>query len=178
MSRLLSRLTDPATVAQSTKSIAQARTLRREEQLNLLIVRCASEWFAIPASAVLHVTGVSKVHSLPHRSASGFRGLTAISGAVVPVVDLVTLLGLAAATESLARNARMVTVGDSQAPCAFEADDVPGVYAVAQSAMQPLPLTVLSAPKRVSSGLVPTPHGSASLVDPERLFAEFRSVLA
>lgn len=178
MSRLLDRAASSAGVAQSTKAIAQPRSLRREAQLNVLIVRCANEWFAIPAAGVLQVTRVSKVHTLPHRTATGFRGLTAISGAIVPVIDLVALLGLAAASDSLPRNARMVAVGDSQASWAFEADDVPGVYAIAQTAMQPLPLTVLSAPRRISSGLLLTPHGTASLVDPDRLFTEFRSALA
>lgn len=178
MSRLLSRPTNPATVAQSTKAVAQPRSLRREAQLNVLIVRCANEWFAIPAAAVVHVTRVSKVHTLPHRTATGFRGLAALSGAIVPVIDLAALLGLLPVSESLASNSRMVAVGDSHSPLVFEADDVPGVYAIAQSAVQPLPLTVDSAPRRISSGLILTPHGSASLIDPERLFAEFRSALA
>ncbi len=178
MSRLLGRPTNPMTVAQSTKAIAPARSLRREAQFNVLIVRCANEWFALPAASVVHVSRVTKVHALPHRTSVGFRGLTALSGAVVPVIDLIALLGLRLGDESLARNARMVTVGDAHAPFAFEADDVPGVYAIAHSALQSLPLTVESAPKRISSGLLMTPHGTASLIDPERLFAEFRSALA
>lgn len=177
MSRLLSRPALAATVAAATKASAQPRNLRREAQSNLLLVRCATEWFALPADCVVHVSRVAKVHMLPHRTKLGFRGMTALSGAIVPVIDLAALLGLAPTDPARARNARMVTVGTAQAPFAFEADEVPGVYAIARSAIQPLPVTVESAPGRISAGIVTTPHGSASLVDSERLFAEFRRVL-
>ncbi|MSR44528.1 MAG: chemotaxis protein CheW [Phycisphaerales bacterium] len=177
ISRLLNRPVNSATVAQSTKESAQPRNLRREQLNNLLVVRCAAEWFAIPAECVVHVSRVSKVHMVPHRSALGFRGVTPLSGAVIPVVDLTALLGLTQPNQALPRNARMVTVGTAQAPWAFEADEVPGVYALPQSAIKPLPMVVEAAPRRVSSGLVHTPHGMASVIDPQRLFAMFARVL-
>ncbi len=178
MSRLLNRDPDPTTVAQATKAIALPRSSRREIQLNVLLVRCASEWFALPASCVVRVTRVTAVHALPHRTAHGFRGLTALSGAVVPVVDLVALLRLLPAGEQLTRTPRTVAIGDAASPWAFEADEVPGVFAIAHSAISPLPVTVASAPSRISKGLVLTPHGSASLIDPERLFSELTQLLA
>ena len=91
MTRLLDRPNRPATIAESTKASAESRVLRREPQFNLLIFRCGAEWFAVPADFVVHVSKVTTVHTLPHRTNSSFRGLTALSGAVIPVIDFVGL---------------------------------------------------------------------------------------
>ena len=178
MARLLDRPATALSIAEATKASAPPRLQRREAQKNLLIVRCASEWFAIPADAVVHVSAVAKIHALPHRSKKGFRGLTAIAGAIVPVIDLPGLLDLAPAEPSQRRAPRMVQVGEVRASWAFEADDVPGVYALPASAVKALPLTVQHSPNRISCGLVTTTHGPASLVDPVRMADEFMKAIS
>ncbi len=177
MTRLLDRPAVPLTIAEATKSASAARAHRREEQQNLLVVRCGREWFAFPAASVIHVSKSTAVHALPHRSRRGFRGLTAIAGAIVPAIDLHALLDLPEAEPTRARNPRMVQVGEAHASWAFEADEVPGVYAVPALVVKALPLTVEYAPNRISCGLVATPHGSASLIDPARMIAEFTKAL-
>lgn len=177
MSRLLDRPNRPATIAESTKASAESRVLRREPQFNLLVFRCGAEWFAIPAEFIVHVSKVTTVHMLPHRTNNSFRGLTALSGAVVPVFDFIGLLGVPPAPETLLRKPRMLTVGNAIDSWAFVADDVPGVYAMPRNAVKPLPLTVEQSPRRISSGLISTVQGSTSLVDPERLMREFKDAL-
>ncbi|MEY4787388.1 MAG: hypothetical protein RL692_1282 [Planctomycetota bacterium] len=177
MSRLLDRPNRPATIAESTKASAESRVLRREPQFNLLVFRCGAEWFAIPAEYVVHVSKVTNVHTLPHRTNNSFRGLTALSGAVIPVFDFIGLLGVPPAAENILRKPRMLTVGTAQESWAFEADDVPGVYAMPRNAVKPLPLTVEQSPRRISSGLLSTVQGSTSLIDPERLINEFRNAI-
>ncbi|MDA0214593.1 MAG: chemotaxis protein CheW [Planctomycetota bacterium] len=177
MTRLLDRPNRPATIAESTKASAESRVLRREPQFNLLIFRCGAEWFAVPADFVVHVSKVTTVHTLPHRTNSSFRGLTALSGAVIPVIDFVGLLGIPPAPENMLRKPRMVTVGTAQESWAFEAEDVPGVYAIPRNAVKPLPLTVEQAPRRISSGLITTVQGSTTLVDADRLIREFKNAL-
>lgn len=177
MMRLLDRPNLPATIAEATKASAESRVLRREPQYNLLLIRCGAEWFAIPAECVVHVSRVTTVHTLPHRTNSSFRGLTALSGAVVPVIDFLGLLRVPVAPSTLTRKPRMVTVGTTQESWAFEADDVPGVYAMPRTAVKALPLTVEHASKRISSGLLATTHGLASLVDPVRLLDEFKNAI-
>jgi hypothetical protein len=68
-------------------------------------------------------------------------------------------------------------VGTAEESWAFEADDVPGVYAMPRNAVKPLPLTVEQSPRRISSGLLSTVQGSTSLVDPERLINEFKNAI-
>lgn len=177
MSRLLDRPALAATIAQATKSAAQARSLQREPQENLLMLRCQCEWFGIPAEAVVHVCPVTSVHAIPHRTVRGLRGLTVISGAIVPAFDLAALLGIAVSPAAPTSKPRMVTIGSADEPWAFEADEVPGVFMVAKSAIKPLPVTVEQSPRRVSCGLVATTHGTATLIDTQRLLAEFRGVL-
>ncbi len=175
MARLLDRPNSPATVADATKGSAQSRVLRREPQQNLLLARCGTEWFAFPAECVAQVARVTKVHALPHRTNNSFRGLTASSGAVVPVVDFHALLGIPRAASPEKHNPRMVILATASESWAFEADDVPGVYSMPRTAVKPLPLTVEQAPNRVTSGLLATTHGPASLIDPVRLLAEFKN---
>jgi len=179
MARLLDRPNMPATVAEATKASAESRILRREPQINLLLFRCGSEWFAMPAECVVHVSRVTKVHALPHRTNHAFRGLTASSGAVVPVIDLLGMLAIEAAPATATSKPRMVIVAAAkeQESWAFEADAVPGVYAMPRTAVKPLPLTVEQAPRRVTSGLLTTTHGPASLIDPVRLLSEFKNAI-
>ena len=169
MARLLDRPNLPTTVAEATKASAESRVLRREPQYNLLLFRCGSEWFAMPAEQVVHVSRVTNVHALPHRTNHAFRGLTASSGAVVPVIDFLGMLDLPLANNSLVSKPRMVTVGTVAESWAFEVDEVPGVYAMPRASVKPLPLTVEQAPRRISSGLLVTTHGPACLIDPVRL---------
>ncbi len=177
MKRLLDRPNAPTTIAEATKGNAESRILRREPQHNLLLMRCGSEWFAIPAECVVQVSRVTKVHALPHKTNRSFRGLTASSGAIVPVIDLLGLLGIPPAAASVERKPRMVIVGSDIEPWGFEADEVPGVFAMPRAAVKPLPLTVEQAPKRVTSGLLSTTHGPASLIDPVRLVGEFKNAI-
>ncbi|MSR28487.1 MAG: chemotaxis protein CheW [Phycisphaerales bacterium] len=177
MARLLDRPAQPSHIAEATKTSAQPRASRREAQRNLLIVRCGTEWFALDAADVVHVSKVTRVHPLPHRTTKAFRGLTAISGEIVPVIDLTGLLGLTRALPTVARNPRMVQVGQRHASWAFEADEVPGVYALPAAAVRPLPLTVEQTPERITCGIVTSTHGPASLIDSVRMTEAFTKAM-
>lgn len=184
ISRLLDRPSVPAMVATDTKAAAEGRVLRREPQVNLLLFRCGGEWFGVPADAVVHVSRATPVHAIPHRSGDALRGITAISGAIVVVFDLCALLGIppspqgvASATQGDTGKSRMISIGTSTEQWAFQADEVPGVFVVAKTAIKPLPVTVEQSPRRISSGLVATTHGPTTLVDSERLLAEFKEAI-
>lgn len=173
MTRLLDRPATPVAIAEATKSSSQPRTLRREAQRHVLLVRCGAEWFALNAADVVHVCSVRRVHALPHRTTPAFRGVATIAGAVIPVVNIKAILGLAEAPTTLARSPRMVQVGTSAASFAFEADEVPGVLSILLSSVRELPMTVEKAPRRIGTGLVTTTHGSVTLVDSALMLAEF-----
>lgn len=173
MTRLLDRPAVPSLVAEATRASAQPRSLSREALQQVLLARCGAEWFAIPAAEVVRVSPVPRVHPLPHRRTESFRGVAALAGAIVPVIDLSALLGCARVPEGTVRRARMVQVGRADRSIAFEADEVPGVHSILSSSVRDLPVTVTVSTRRIGCGLVPTTHGIATLVDPARMHAEF-----
>ena len=169
LTNLLDRPVSDETLAEHAREAARPRAVQREDSRILLAVRIGAEWLALPAEWVIHVGPAVAVHRVPHRSRPGFRGLANVDGRIVPVIDLGRVLGIDAATGSDPRSARVVLLGDADAPWACMVDAAPGMAAVPVGEDEAPPITVSEAPDSITAGLVQTEWGRASRVDVGRL---------
>ena len=169
LTNLLDRPVSDETLAEHAREAARPREVRREDSRILLAVRIGAEWLALPAERVIHVGPAVPVHRVPHRSRPGFRGLSNVDGRIVPVIDLGRVLGIDAATGSDPTSARVVLIGDADAPWACMVDAAPGMAAVPAGEDEAPPITVSEAPDSITVGLVQTEWGRASRVDVGRL---------
>lgn len=133
---------------------------------SLLFFRHAGIEMAIAASAIAAVDVVGFTHRVPHRQNDVFRGLAAIEGDLVPLVNLARLLAMPTAAVEEDRVPRLVVMEASASGGRWGmiVDMVHGVEMCDPETWQP----------SIEEGscvqnLVPSEHGNATLLDPDEL---------
>ena len=161
---------------------------------SLLVFRLASEWLALPATMLVEVTPVRRIHSVPHRAGTPLAGLVNIRGELQLCLSLHALLGLpggprpppaagAAGPDTDSDAVPRLLVVERTGPRAAErwvlgADEVAGVQRVPRSVLRPVPATVGQAAARCSIALFAWRDRDVAVLDEERLFAALRQVVA
>ncbi|MFM7137345.1 MAG: chemotaxis protein CheW [Planctomycetota bacterium] len=164
---------------------------------SLLVFRLASEWLALPATMLVEVTPVRRIHAVPHRAGTPLAGLVNIRGELQLCLSFHALLGLPGGPRppAAAGNAaptgpdaeaeavpRLLVVERSGGRAAerwvLGADEVAGVQRVPRSALRPVPATVGQAAARCSTALFAWRDRDVAVLDEERLFATFRQAVA
>jgi chemotaxis-related protein WspD len=167
------------------------------DSASLLVYRLASEWLALPATMLVEVTPVRRIHTVPHRTGTPLAGLVNIRGELQLCLSLHALLGLPGGPrpplaagvaappgpDGEADAVPRLLVVERSGPRAAErgvlgVDEVAGVQRVPRSALRPGPATVGQAAARCSAALFGWRDRDVAVLDEERLFAAFRQAVA
>jgi chemotaxis-related protein WspD len=163
------------------------------EATSLLVFRVDKEWLALPATVLVEVTPVRRIHAVPHRRGTPLAGLVNIRGELRLCLSLHAVLGLPGGPQS-GPPAGSGNLGDDQAvprllviePPGQRAadrwvvgvDDVAGVQRVPRSALRPVPATVSQAAARCSTALFRWRDRDVAVLDEERLGDALRQAVA
>jgi len=167
------------------------------DSASLLVFRLDGEWLALPATTLVEVTPVRRIHTVPHRAGTPLAGLVNIRGELQLCLSLHALLGLPGGPRPpVASGAAGLPGTDAEAdavprllvveqPGARAAerwvlgvDEVAGVQRVPRSTLRPVPATVGQAAARCSAALFAWRDHDVAVLDEERLFAALRQAVA
>lgn len=159
---------DAQTLQAQSEAFARPIDAQRRQDVHVVLARIGSSWIAFPAARVLRVTEAVAPHRVPHRRHRALRGLANIDGEIAVVIDFASICGFEWSPAGGAK-ARMVVLGERGGAWAFEVDEVPGTFAISTEELSVAPVTVSSPHAGFTTGLVPTEHGPAGLVDVDAL---------
>ncbi len=160
---------------------------------SLLVFRLQREWLALPATMLVEVTPIRRVHSIPHRGGTPLAGIVNIRGRLELCVSLHAVLGLPGGPISTGIDGepargeagvpRLLVVEQQRNRATHRwvlgVDDVAGVQRVPRSSLRKVPSTVGQATAHVSASLFDWQDQSVAVLDEDRLFdALTRAVVA
>ncbi len=131
-----------------TKILSGEKEVDEELSNPVFIFRIGSEWLALPASTVRHISRPSSIHSLPGKSDNILRGLVNIKGSIELCFSLDALIGTDAAqckSQTTLFGQRFVGIGPEETPWVFAADEILDITRYKLSDTGPLPATVANA---------------------------------
>lgn len=108
----------------------------QDEELEFLSFSLGEEAYAIPVKDVREVLRVRTLTSVPNAPAH-ILGVTSLRGAVLPVIELSTRLGLAPTERN--EKTRIVVVGTDEEDVGLVVDRVTGVLRILPEAIKPAP---------------------------------------
>lgn len=171
---VLDRGVADAYVADRTRHFAQPAAPRSLRSQSVVIFRIASEWLALPASAVTEIAPILPVHSLPHRRNGVALGLVNLRGELVVCVSLGYIVGLdpSAAGQSLRRvaYARLLAVRRDGVRAVCPVDEVHGIHRFDPRESRALPTTVARAGEVCSTAILSWQDRSVGVLDDRVVF--------
>lgn len=184
----------PPGYLEAWQTVLEAPDVRPDSDASsLLVFRLEREWLALPATALVEVTPVRRVHSVPHRGGTPLAGIVNIRGRLELCVSLHAVLGLPGGPVSAGKDdepdrsetgvPRLLVVERHHERATERwvvgVDDVAGVQRVPRSSLRKVPSTVGQATSHVSAALFDWQDRSVAVLDEERLFdALTRAVVA
>jgi chemotaxis-related protein WspD len=152
------------------------------EGVSVLIFRIGEEWLALPTAVFEQVTGIQRIHSLPHRRNPAMLGVVSIRGALVICASLVELLGLESSTVSGGSGGaafrRLLVVRFGEQSAVFPVDAVDGVRRFARNAYESVPATVARTARPHTRAVVHWQGRTIGLLDAALLFETLNRSLA
>lgn len=163
------------------------------EATSLLVFRVDKEWLALPATVLVEVTPVRRIHAVPHRRGTPLAGLVNIRGELRLCLSLHAVLGLPGGPRSAvaagagdppeaeAMPRLLVIEPAGQRPgdrWVVGVDDVAGVQRVPRSDLRPVPATVSQAAARCSTALFRWRDQDVAVLDEVRLGDALRQAVA
>jgi chemotaxis-related protein WspD len=149
---------------------------------SLLVFRIGDEWLALPTTVFDQVTGMQRIHSLPHRRNPAMLGVVSIRGALVICASLVELLGLdmgtASGDSSRAVHRRLLVVRSGEQSAVFPVDAVDGVWRFSRVAYESVPATVARTARSHTRAVVRSQGRTIGLLDAGLLFETLSRGLA
>jgi chemotaxis-related protein WspD len=153
---------------------------------SLLVFRIGEEWLALPTTVFEQVTGMQRIHSLPHRRNAAMLGVVSIRGALLICASLVELLGLDPGTVSSgssnssggAAYRRLLVVRSGEQSAVFPVDAVDGVRRFARAAYESVPATVARTARPHTRAVVRWQGRTIGLLDAALLFETLNRSLA
>ncbi len=172
--KLLLNRESPADYQREWQSALQeVEELTRGAVTNCLVFRIGEEWLALPVAVVREATDAGGIHRIPHRNNQVLLGLTNVRGELQLAFSLEKLLGIESAKTSgqsgSRMSKRMLVVGESKRTFVFPVDEVHGVAAFENDAMEEVPVTVNRALSTFTRALAPFENGRVGLLDDDLL---------
>jgi purine-binding chemotaxis protein CheW len=146
-----------------------------EPQVKLVVLTLAGDWFAFPGDKVREVLPDSPVFYLPGCPAS-LEGVINVRGDIETVVDLRAVLGFAPAANRA--GSRILLCRGGGMSSGVRVDTVEEVMDVPQSRIQAPPHTIPDHRKPIVLGILAFGERLVTVLDLERLFADYRAGLA
>jgi purine-binding chemotaxis protein CheW len=145
-----------------------------EPQVKLVVLTLAGDWFAFNGERVREVLCDSPVFALPGCPPS-LEGVINVRGDIDTVIDLRAVLGYPpAATRT---NSRILLCQAASMRSGVRVDAVEEVMDVSQGSIQPPPHTIPEHRKPIVLGIVAFQGHLVTLLDLERIFADYRAGL-
>jgi chemotaxis-related protein WspD len=149
---------------------------------SLLVFRIGDEWLALPTTVFDQVTGMQRIHSLPHRRNPAILGVVSIRGALAICASLTELLGLDAGTAAGDGNRgvrqRLLVMKSGEQSAVFPVDAVDGVRRFSRTAFEAVPATVAHTARPHTHAVVRWQGRTIGLLDAKLLFETLNRSLA
>jgi purine-binding chemotaxis protein CheW len=146
------------------RSFAGAPETTRPEVLDLLLIRCGGQRYALRLSDVAAVHAERRIVAVPSPDAE-LLGLVGLRGSVAPVFDLALALGHPRAGDS-----RWLLELRSPKPCALAFSEL--LKHVRLSGAELAPVASSAATHRLASASAPSPEGPVAVIDLMAVYAE------
>jgi chemotaxis-related protein WspD len=158
-----------------TAQLAQRVQVEEAEWRSVVIFRVASEWLALPTSAVVEVANLLPIHSLPHRTNGVVLGLASIRGELLVCVSLRQVVGaepLAPGGDERRATAyrRLLVIRRETIRVVCPVDEVHGIHRFHPRELQNVPTTVAKATVTYSTGVLPWQGHAVGALDDQLLF--------
>ncbi|MBI5691829.1 MAG: purine-binding chemotaxis protein CheW [Verrucomicrobia bacterium] len=156
---------------------AEAKQEVRHRAHSVVIIRVASEWFALATTVFREVAPLRPVHSLPHRRDRIVTGLVNIRGELLICISLAATLGLTAEA-GRERTARLAVVSREGDRFVFVADEVAGLHRYDDAELSPVPATLAHAQAAYTRGILSWQNRPVGVIDDQLLFYTLNRNLA
>lgn len=163
-----------AYLADRTAHFASPARAADGETRSVVIFRVASEWFALPTSAVVEVANLLPIHSLPHRPNGIVLGLASVRGELLVCVSLGRVVGAEPAAASQERRGtgyrRLLVIRREGVRVVCPVDEVHGIHRFHARELVDVPATVAKAAVTYSTALLPWQGHAVGTLDDQLLF--------
>jgi chemotaxis-related protein WspD len=169
-------------LTERTSHFAQPPRIQEDETRSVVIFRVASEWLALPTSAVTEVANLLPIHSLPHRQSQVVLGLASVRGELLVCVSLGQVVGVDPAPVTSGKRRRtvyqrllVIRREDIRAVCPV--DEVHGIHRFHPRELKEVPATVANATGAYSTAMLSWHEHSVGILDEQLLFYTLRRSL-
>ncbi|WP_095106336.1 chemotaxis protein CheW [Pseudomonas sp. Irchel 3E20] len=141
---------------------------------SLLMFRLGEEWLGLVTRCLVEVAPQQPIHSLPHQRSRALLGVANVRGALVACLSLVELLGLDPAPVASAGGRvtpRMLIIAAHGGPVVVPVDEVDGIHAIDQHALDAASVPGPQASAKYTRGVLPFKGRSLRWLDEEQLLA-------
>ncbi len=141
---------------------------------SLLMFRLGEEWLGLATRSLVEVAPMQAIHSLPHQRSRALLGVANVRGALVACLSLVELLGLDPAPVASAGGRvtpRMLIIAAHGGPVVVPVDEVDGIHAIDQHALDAASVPGPQASAKYTRGVLPFKGRSLRWLDEEQLLA-------
>ncbi len=145
------------------------RSSERTRTESAFVFRVGVEWYSLPTRVCERVIDESKTHSVPHRRGGVLIGLGSISGDLIAVISLPSLLGLDAVSTA-DEGRRTLLFSWKQSRFALPVSEVYGVYRFHPDDRLAIPAT-LPGMSAYTTAMLEWNGRMVGSLDPERLHA-------
>jgi len=169
------RLLDRYSLAQEHR--VQGHTIEAHSEIktrSILVFRLGEEWLGLPTRCLVEVAPLQAIHSLPHQRSRALLGVANVRGALVACLSLVELLGLdssPAVTQSARIMPRMLIVAAQGGPVVVPVDEVDGIHAMDERALDFASGAGHQAHARFTRGVLQWKARSLRLLDEDQLLS-------
>jgi purine-binding chemotaxis protein CheW len=160
---------DPRRLVEFVKAVAPpaaAPAVEAEATFHLVTFRLGEELFAVPIEKVVEIVRVQALTRVP-QAPEHVRGVQSLRGAILPVFEVRTRLGLPPAT--VTPESRVLVAEGHSRLLGLLVDAVSQVRRLSRSALQPPPPEVRSRCSDYVVGMVQTEGAMALMLDLDRL---------
>lgn len=147
---------------------------RKVASRSLTVFRLGGEWLALLTRCLDEVAPMQSIHSLPHQRSRALLGVANVRGALVPCLSLVELLGLdpsVTTTTSARIMPRMLIVAAPGGPVVLPVDEVDGIHAIEERALNNASLSGEQASAKYTRGVLQWKARSLRWLDEEQLLS-------
>ena len=142
-----------------------AKTYSREKEKHLagtkssLVFRLGDEWYSIPNDAVIEVTEMRSIHSIPHVKSKALRGVVNIRGELKICVSIGYMLGISKGKKQKAQTKytsyeRMIVMTYEEQQFVFPVSEVLGSFRYKDDDVTGPPATVSNAKATFTTGML------------------------
>lgn len=166
--RLLNREMPPDYRRERSETISHSEEQAAESTSRGLLVRCETEWLAVPVAALQELGRFGTVHPVPFRRNRAVAGVVNLRGRLTVAVDLGLLLGIS--TAPLVQHDCMVAFGRSRNRTVLLVSELGRMFEWFERNVEPVPATLAKASQRFCHGVVAVGKDrTAGILDPDIL---------